>query len=835
LNVTLVKALRRILGGLIAIIVLAVSLNYIHTWRQRSRIVKQTARILSTEMLRSADSIEYSENENGITIFKIRAERLLETRQGLSLLEGIEARDFNPDGTTRNQIRSRFAEYDRDRKKALFKENVRLQTGQHAELKTESLFYDLDSNIGETGDRIQFDAPQGRGTAKGVLYDHAKKLLILKNAVEFILSRTSTNKAGETKTEEMKVVSKQAYYDDEAGSIRFIGEARIDSQLSELAGDEIEACFTNDKKHIRSLECRGHSSYRSRDNGGTRLLQGDRLEFVLNQTAGTLERITAHGNGSFDTKSETSVDELRAGEIQIALDPDRGVPTGVRSQADVRYRSQRDSSETILSGDQLHADFAAGSSALEKLKLSGNARMASKAGGNGRPDQLRAEEILMRFRALDGRSTPQDLLADRSVKYDLQARPKTSNADSQPARSLSAGSMRIIYSAEGGQIESGTAKGNVELSSTETGDGEGTEIRRLLADEIRFHFSPKDNRIKEFEGDGNVRIFFAKRASSPQAASGNEFQTASSKMRATFRESDGSAESVSQWGGFSYRDGDRIATSGRCDYNALNEQLVLRESPQISDAMSSTTSEWLQYDRKKKVMSARGQLRSILQAAKPDKSSPGKSPPKSSSSSIITAEEMHYWSEEERARYTGHVQMLSESGQLQAQILDIFDSGQRVEAQGDVLHLISRIEPQNRDQSPKQLQETAPKSGAAPSQDSPLRIRCGSLQFLRKENIMHYAGKATVQSDDLWMSADSLDAMLTEDQRRIDRAIAKKNLFIRQGEREVQGDQCEYYLNPGKFIVTGNLAQIRDPVRGKSSARRLTFFTTDDRILLENR
>ena len=835
MHINFVKALRRTLSGLIAIIVLAVSLNYIHTWRQRARLVKQTARILSTEMLRSADSIEYSENENGIAIFKIRAERLLETRQGLSLLEGIEARDFNPDGTTRNQIRSRFAEYDRERKKALFKENVRLQTGQHAELKTESLFYDLETNLGQTEDRIQFSAPQGSGTAKGVLYDHAKKFLTLRNEVDFILRRRSTNKAGETKTEDMKVVSQQAHYEDEAGLIRFLGGAKINSQLSELAGDEIEASFSSDKKHVKSLECRGHSSYQARDDGGTRILRGDRLEFSLNQAAGTLEKITARGNGSFETKSETSLDELRAGEIQIALDPDRGVPTGILGHADVKYRSQRESSETILSGETLRAAFAAGSSAPENLKLSGGARMASRVAGDGKPDELRAEEILIGFRTLAGRSTPQDLLAERSVKYDLQARPKTLRSAGQPARSLSAGSLKIVYSATGSQIESGTARGNVELSSTANEDGEETEIRRLLADEMRFHFFPQDNRIRDFEGDGNVRIFFSKRSKSGLAAGGNDFQTSSSKMRATFRESDGIAQSVSQWGGFSYRDGDRIATAGRCDYDALNEQLVLRESPQISDAMSSTTSEWMRYDRKQKSMSARGRVRSVLQPAKTDKGSSGKSPPKSSSSSVITAEEMNYWSEEERARYTGHVQMLSESGQLQAQAVEIFNSGQRVEAQGEVLHIISRAESQNPGQSPNQAQQTSLKPGGAPNQNSPLIIHCTSLQFMRKENIMRYGGKVTVQSDDLWMSADSMDAMLTEDQNRIDRAIAKKNLYIRQGEREVQGDQCEYYLNPGKFIVTGNLAQIKDPARGKSSARRLTFFTTDDRILLENR
>ena len=55
-----------------------------------------------------------------------------------------------------------------------------------------------------------------------------------------------------------------------------------------------------------------------------------------------------------------------------------------------------------------------------------------------------------------------------------------------------------------------------------------------------------------------------------------------------------------------------------------------------------------------------------------------------------------------------------------------------------------------------------------------------------------------------------------------------------QSGREVKGEMADYFPRPGKFVVTGNPARISDPGKGKSAARRLTFFTTDDRILLEN-
>src|SRR5262245_38538838 len=88
-----VRLLRRALLALIAVLVSAVAWNYVATWRHRANIVSQAARILSPEMIRSAEGIEYSENQGGVARFKIKARKLLETRAGLSHLEGIEAFD----------------------------------------------------------------------------------------------------------------------------------------------------------------------------------------------------------------------------------------------------------------------------------------------------------------------------------------------------------------------------------------------------------------------------------------------------------------------------------------------------------------------------------------------------------------------------------------------------------------------------------------------------------------------------------------------------------------------------------------------------------------------
>src|SRR5262249_45363173 len=113
-------------------------------------------------------------------------------------------------------------------------------------------------------------------------------------------------------------------------------------------------------------------------------------------------------------------------------------------------------------------------------------------------------------------------------------------------------------------------------------------------------------------------------------------------------------------------------------------------------------------------------------------------------------------------------------------------------------------------------------------------IRSDRLRYAREQNSIHYAGTVSLKSEDTSMSAESLDAVLDTEGKEIERAAARGKVLIRQLNRLVNGEFADYYLAPGKFVVTGSPAEIQDPEKGKSRAGRLTFFSTDDTILLEN-
>ena len=245
--------------GLIVIVLLAVAYNYLQTWRRRAAIIRPAMDVLSADMMRSADSIEYSTYDNGKVRFKIHAERLLETRGGKSLLQGVEASDRSTDGSGGNQIRSERAEYDADHKLVDFSGDVRLSIGSDVEIRTPSLHYDLNTNVGNTDDRIRFESKQAQGTARGIRYRQDRKTVELAGDLDFYIARPVTKPDGSVQTDRIHATSNRGYYSREERILRFQENARLSNETSALSGEDIVARFSEDQRHLVSPSTRCES------------------------------------------------------------------------------------------------------------------------------------------------------------------------------------------------------------------------------------------------------------------------------------------------------------------------------------------------------------------------------------------------------------------------------------------------------------------------------------------------------------------------------------------------------------------------------------------------
>jgi len=821
-----IRFFRALLIGLIIIVSLAVVGNYYTRQRLRRNMIKPVAQILAPDLLRSVETPEYSFHENGTTKFTVRAKKLLETKQGKSLLQGISAEDYNPDSSLRNQITSQTAEYDKEQKQVLFYGDVRLHLGKDVEIRMESLRYNMGEQTGTSDDPIRYQAPQATGTATGVRYDNAKRNIELLSDLSFLVHRTADPAHNSGKTEDYRLLAQHGFYSEQEHLVRLEGQARVISDSGTLSGERIDAAFTPDKRHLTSLSSHGEAMYESKDPEETRTLRGDHLDFNIGEESQALESIHAQGQAGFTLKSPNGEQKLTAEEINLTLDPVQGRPLAMQSQRGVHFGLVRGEQSSEISGEWLEASFVVGSNNLKSMMVKNQARMKFNVSSVA-PDELQAETIILTFRNQEGRSFPREMQAEKGVIWKSPGR-----SAAEPGRSLTSNTLVMRYSASGEYLESGTAGGNVVLTGLPRPGSAGAQLQQLECNRADFYFYPVNNRLQRMTGEGGVRVN-TRSATSPSQPKAEEFSTSSNTIEVRFRASDGAVESMNQSGAFTYEDGTRSAASDACDFSSATEKLILRGHPSLKEAEYTASGEVIEYDRKMKILTIRENVRSVLLSAAGRTQGFMTSSSGNPSPTVVTADEMVYTKEKEQTRYSGKVILLSAENHLQAQRLTILNGGERVEAEGEVRHRILEFGEPLPGKPAKAAPPAIVKKATGPKRSGPVLIRCESLLYSRTTGVIHYERNVSLDSADAKLWADSMDIFLDSDGKRVERAKALGHLRITQPGREVKGQEGEYFLSEGKFVVIGSPgspAEITDRVKGKSTAPRLTFYIADDRI-----
>ena len=811
---------RRLLWIVVIAVLTAVLVNYVQIRRRRGQSVKEPAELLSAELLRSAKSIEYTSRREGEVQFILRASALKETRGGTSLLEGIEAYDLNPDGTMRNQIRSRQAEYDRDDQKAVFTGDVRLQFGTSVQLRTESLHYDLAGGVGTTDDRVEIAAPEVRGSAIGIRYNKRDEELELRRDLDFVINRVRIGLDGSASSESYTVRAQRGRYAGEA--VQLEGGVRVTSEQGVISADNLEAKLTGERKQISAIVCRGSALYENSSGGQTRRLQGDEIIFELSP-AGAIRTVNVLGQARLFEERPEGNQELSGSHIWLGFEPASGLPEAISSQGQAFFRLVGARGGTTLQGDTIDVRFRPGTNLLQTVAVREQARLVLDSEENA-SDQLEAEWIQLSFWEAGDASSLKEIDAERSVRWRSQT---AMNGGLTAVRNLSSNALRLQYAPRDNVPEAGLATGGVVFDSTSGGPPAGiTTVRRLTCDRSEFTFHAGGRYLKSLQCTGHVGVSYSGPERGGPGGSSGEMRASSTNLDATFSEVDGAILKVDLRDQFVYRDGLREAHAQRCEYSAESGALVLTGKPYIADPDSTTSGDGIVYDRSREVLHVTGRVRTVIRSGRSAKGALLTESSGASGPSIVTAEQMEYRTEDGRVSYGGHVQLLSEGGQLQAQALTMRDSGAEIEATGGIRHIIF--------QSPKQPPRDS-RAKPAGKTAQPVVITSDTLRYKADTRSIVYAGGVTLTSSDLRLTSQTLQAFLDDAGERVDRAEASGQVRITQGQRQAAGDTANYDFNPQRIVVTGRPAVVTDTAHGRSEARRLTFSTSDDRILLEKR
>ena len=114
---------------------------------------------------------------------------------------------------------------------------------------------------------------------------------------------------------------------------------------------------------------------------------------------------------------------------------------------------------------------------------------------------------------------------------------------------------------------------------------------------------------------------------------------------------------------------------------------------------------------------------------------------------MITAQEMRYWTDLDKIQYSGSLNLLSANSQLQADVLEIYNRGERVEGQRECQAShpgVQRSEPA--EIAPTAVPAKAAGANAKTKESDQALIRSAQLQYSRDANRIHYEGSVFLES-----------------------------------------------------------------------------------------
>jgi lipopolysaccharide export system protein LptA len=336
----------------------------------------------------------------------------------------------------------------------------------------------------------------------------------------------------------------------------------------------------------------------------------------------------------------------------------------------------------------------------------------------------------------------------------------------------------------------------------------------------------------------------------------------SQTLDATFLPEGGIA-SIVQQGSVVYTDNQPIekrtqAWADKAIYTPVDQILLLAGKPRVADGGMITTANTIRINRATDDAFADGNVKSTYSDLKEQ---PNGALLASSSPIHVTAAKMTAHNSPAIALYEGNARLWQDANIIEAPSIQFDRERRSLVAQGNTGHPVStvlvqeKLSPSGDKSTAKNQSPIAPHKGESKSnkkpeeklgQDSPVTITSAKLTYADADRQAHYTGGVVARGTGFEATADEMDIYLLPRSQastsqslsapgRLDRMVAQGHVVIQQPGRRAEGQVLVYTASDDKFVLTGGPPSIFDAERGKITGVSLTFFRTDDRVLVEGK
>lgn len=482
------------------------------------------------------------------------------------------------------------------------------------------------------------------------------------------------------------------------------------------------------------------------------------------------------------------------------------------------------------------AHFGENETALERLDLRGDARIHTPAPQPGAFREMLAEEMTLAFEDT-ARVLERATLSGGTVV-------KLAGVDGKTGAQITAASMDVTMSPDGGDVSAITARDGVTLALPSTTAGASEQIS---ADTFAARGTPETGlNTVEFTGDVEYR-------EEQTAAVGSASRLIrAERLEAGVQPGLSGLLAAQFLGNVSFEDADRMATADDVLYDVAAGLIALNtvgpdgRGPEVTAGGSRIEATTLTLSLDGSVIEATGDVRSELTPVTEqadggnDSTLPALLDP--GQQTFATAGGLHYDPEAGTAAYTGGARLWQGQTSFAGDTVSLDDATGGLSADGKVTTTIQLV----------RMDETTGESAVS-------LTRVSAETFLYDDALRQatYDDKAKLLSEAGDMKADRIDVFLESDGRTLDRFEATGNVTLRLDGRWATGDLLVYDEATGRYDMEGGPVRIVESVELDAPAvvgppprqgtpppapscstmegRRLTFYRSNDAITVDGR
>jgi lipopolysaccharide export system protein LptA len=237
----------------------------------------------------------------------------------------------------------------------------------------------------------------------------------------------------------------------------------------------------------------------------------------------------------------------------------------------------------------------------------------------------------------------------------------------------------------------------------------------------------------------------------------------------------------------------------------------------VWDAKARTQANEIDYDRAKDESHARGDVRTTYYSRETTNNA---TPFKNTKSPIfITAERGDARNAEGVAVYTGNARGWQDDNFVKADRIELFQNEKRMVATGKVESALYQV----KKESAQSKNEVVPGFATA-----------DRMTYSDSDRIVHYDGAVKARQGTDNIEAAVVDVQLMKESNEVDRLTAEGNVAMAQPGRRGTGDKLIYTSEDGRAVLTGKNARVEDAEKGTTIGAQLTFYSRDDKVIVDN-